>query len=234
MYNKEDSEIINYLFEKYPEEGCGLIINQKGKRVWIPCENTAENREETFIISSTDYLKASLKGDLIAIVHSHPDSSPEASEQDKKTSEFLGIPYIIYSLPEIEKYTYTPKYIRSPLLGREYTFGNNDCYSLVRDYYKQELNIELPTTIFEENWWNKGLDYFKDLYESFGFVQVDSPQKHDIIVFKMLAQVSNHCGIYLGEDIFLHHAVNRLSCRESVNSVWRKYIAGYYRCKQFT
>ena len=102
-----------------------------------------------------------------------------------------------------------------------------------RDYYKQELNIELPTTIFEENWWNKGLNYFKDLYESFGFVQVDSPQKHDIIVFKMLAQVSNHCGIYLGEDIFLHHAVNRLSCRESVNSVWRKYIAGYYRCKQF-
>ena len=184
MYSSEDKEIIKYLFDKYPEEGCGLIINKKGKRVWIPCENTAEDKKETFIISSTDYLKASLQGDLMAIVHSHPDASPEASEHDKKTSEFLGVPYIIYSLPEVEKYTYTPKYLRSPLLGREYEFGANDCYSLVRDYYRQELDIELPTTVFEDDWWEKGFNYFDDLFKSFGFEKVDTLEKNDLIFFK--------------------------------------------------
>ena len=233
MYSSEDKEIINYLFDKYPEEGCGLLVNQKGKQVWIPCENTAEDKKENFVISPTDYIKASLSGDLMGIVHSHPDGSAELSEHDKKTSNFLGIPYIVYSLPEIEKVVYTPEYNRNPLLGREYSFGENDCYSLVRDYYKQELNIELPTTVFEDDWWEKGLNYFDDLFESFGFEKVDTLQKNDLIFFKMMAQVPNHCGVYLGEDLFLHHAVNRLSCRESINSVWRKYIVGYYRCKQF-
>ena len=151
MYSSEDKEIIKYLFDKYPEEACGLLVNQRGKQVWVPCENTAEDKKENFIISSADYLKASLTGDLMAIVHSHPDASPEASEHDKKTSNFLGIPYIIYSLPEVQKYTYTPDYSRSPFLGREYEFGTNDCYSLVRDYYREELKIELPTTVFEDD-----------------------------------------------------------------------------------
>ena len=233
MFNNEDKEIIKYLFDKYPEEGCGLLVNKRGKSTWIPCENIAEDKEENFVISSTDYIKASLAGDLMAVVHSHPDGSAELSEHDKKTSNFLGIPYIVYSLPEVEKTVYTPEYNRNPFVGREYSFGENDCYSLVRDYYREKLDINLPTTVFEDDWWEKGFNYFDDLFEPFGFEKVDTVQENDVIVFRMMAQVPNHCGIYLGEDLFLHHAVNRLSCRESINSVWRKYIVGYYRCKQF-
>jgi len=233
VFNNEDKEIIKYLFDKYPEEGCGLLVNKRGKSTWIPCENIAEDKEENFVISSTDYIKASLAGDLMAVVHSHPDGSAELSEHDKKTSNFLGIPYIVYSLPEVEKTVYTPEYNRNPFVGREYSFGENDCYSLVRDYYREKLDINLPTTVFEDDWWEKGFNYFDDLFEPFGFEKVDTVQENDVIVFRMMAQVPNHCGIYLGEDLFLHHAVNRLSCRESINSVWRKYIVGYYRCKQF-
>ena len=233
MFSSEDKEIIKYLFDKYPEEGCGLLVNKRGKSTWIPCENIAEDRKENFVISSTDYIKASLSGDLIAVVHSHPDGSAELSEHDKKTSNFLGVPYIVYSLPEVEKTVYTPEYNRNPFVGREYSFGENDCYSLVRDYYREKLDINLATTIFEDDWWEKGFNYFDDLFEPFGFEKVDTLQENDVIVFRMMAQVPNHCGVYLGEDLFLHHAVNRLSCRESINSVWRKYIVGYYRCKQF-
>jgi len=233
VFSSEDKEIIKYLFDKYPEEGCGLLVNKRGKSTWIPCENIAEDRKENFVISSTDYIKASLSGDLIAVVHSHPDGSAELSEHDKKTSNFLGVPYIVYSLPEVEKTVYTPEYNRNPFVGREYSFGENDCYSLVRDYYREKLDINLATTIFEDDWWEKGFNYFDDLFEPFGFEKVDTLQENDVIVFRMMAQVPNHCGVYLGEDLFLHHAVNRLSCRESINSVWRKYIVGYYRCKQF-
>ena len=88
MFSDEDKEIVNYLLEQYPEEGCGLILNKKGKRVWIPCENTAENRKETFTISSKDYIKANLEGDLLAIVHSHPDGEAKPSEHDIKQAIF--------------------------------------------------------------------------------------------------------------------------------------------------
>ena len=233
MFSSEDKEIVKYLFDKYPEEGCRLLVNKRGKSTWIPCENIAEDRKENFVISSTDYIKASLSGDLMAVVHSHPDGLAELSEHDKKTSNFLGVPYIVYSLPEVEKTVYTPEYNRNPFVGREYSFGENDCYSLVRDYYREKLDIILPTTVFEDDWWEKGFNYFEDLFEPFGFEKVDTLQENDVIVFRMMAQVPNHCGVYLGEDLFLHHAVNRLSCRESINSVWRKYIVGYYRCKQF-
>ena len=228
-----DKEIIQHLLEKYPEEGCGLLVNKKGKVVWMPCENEAENPEEDFVIPAKDYIQASLIGDIFAIVHSHPDSTCEPSEADKATSDFLGIPYHIYSLPDLDKYVYTPKEIKNPLLGRDYKFGTNDCYSLVRDYYKENLDITLPTIKFEDDWWLKGLNYFDDLVEPFGFVDVEQPEKHDMIIFQVFCEVPNHCGVYLGEDIFLHHAVNRLSCRESLYSGWRQHVKRFIRCKQF-
>lgn len=233
MLSSEDKIIINDLFDEYPEEGCGLLINKRGKIVWKKCKNVAEDRLHTFQISPDEYVKARLSGDIYAVVHSHPDSSCEASESDKKASDHLGIPYIIYSLPEAEKYTYTPKKLENTLLGREYEFGKNDCWALVRDYYRQNLSIELPMLEFQEFWWEEGLDYFKELPDSFGFVKVEEPQKHDVIIFNIMSTVGNHCGVYLDDGIFLHHARHRLSCRESIYGIWGKSIMEYYRCKQF-
>ena len=45
-------------------------------------------------------------------------------------------------------------------LGREYKFGTLDCFEAMRDYLKTQ-NIEIPPRIpFEDNWFNKDLDYF--------------------------------------------------------------------------
>lgn len=233
MLHKKDKEILEHLIKVYPEEGCGLLLNKKGKLVWVPTENIAENKFTDFIVSPKDYIKAQLSGDIFAIVHSHPDAPCEPSEQDKRVSDFLGIPYYIYSLPSMDKFEYIPNRAQSSLLGREYLFGTNDCYSLVRDYYKQKLSIDLPTIPFEDNWWEKGLNYFDDLYESFGFTEVDTPKEHDFIIFNVYSDIPNHCGIYLGEDVFMHHAESRLSCRESLFSGWNKHVKRYTRCKQF-
>ena len=61
-----------------------------------------------------------------------------------------------------------------------------------------------------------GLNYFDDLFEKFGFREVQDPKIGDGILFKVYCNVPNHCGIYLGEDVFLHHAINRISCRENL------------------
>ena len=225
---REDSIYLD-LMEVYPEEGCGLLVNKKGKIEWMSCRNVSDNPEESFHIDASDYIKARLQGDIYAIVHSHPDFSCEPSEADKKASDFLGIPYIIYSLPDFEKYEYIPKRLSNELLGRDYNFGSSDCYSLARDYYFQEFNINLPTIQCEDDWWEQGLDYFGDLFENFGFEEVEDPQIGDGILFKVFCNVENHCGIYLGEDIFLHHAVNRLSCRESLHPMWIKHKTRFIR-----
>ena len=148
MYSKEDKGIIDHFLDVYPEEGCGLLLNRRGKLVWVPCENTAEDKRNYFEMSSKDYIKASLSGDIHAIVHSHPDFSAELSESDIKMSDFLQIPFIVFSVPDLEKVEYYPKRIRSPLLGREYKFGVSDCYSLARDYYYEEHKISLPLHTF--------------------------------------------------------------------------------------
>ena len=54
-------------------------------------------------------------------------------------------------------------------------------------------------------------------------------QEGDLIIFTITAQVGNHCGVYLGDDIFYHHAENRISCRESIYPFWKKYISVVYR-----
>ena len=82
LYSEEDKEILKHLLDAYPEEGCGILQNKKGKLVWIPSTNEAENPEEEFVINSDDYLRASLTGDIYAIVHSHPDASPKLSDAD--------------------------------------------------------------------------------------------------------------------------------------------------------
>lgn len=227
LYNED--EVLTHLLKKYPEEGCGILQIKKGKMVWIPCENEAEDPEENFVLPSKEYLKASITGDIYAIVHSHPNASAELSEADKKASDFLGIPYIVYSIPEVERVFYTPQNKKSGLVGREYKFGENDCYSLMRDYYQQELGIYLPTQHFEDNWWDLDYNYFDDLFEKFGFREVQVPKIGDAIIFQIYCHVPNHIGVYLGEDVFIHHAVNRLSCRENLFPLWNKYIKRYIR-----
>lgn len=228
VLDSKDSEILKYFLSVYPEEGCGILLNKKGVLHWKPCKNVAENKETEFQLDPEAYISAHLEGDIYAIVHSHTNGSAEPSEHDKKASEFLKIPYIIYSIPEGEKVLYTPKELNS-LTGRTYEFGKYDCWTLVRDFYKKEYNITLPLLDFEQNWWENNLNYFDDLFTDFGFEEVSNPQEGDVILFSIRANVPNHCGVYLEEDIFMHHSENRLSCRENLFPFWARFITRYAR-----
>ena len=71
--------IVDHFNTEYPREGCGVIGIQKGKSKWFPCKNVAED-DDDFIIDSTEYIRINSISDIVAIVHSHPDASPEPSE----------------------------------------------------------------------------------------------------------------------------------------------------------
>ena len=223
-------EAIQEHFEKeYPREGCGVIGVVKGKKRWFPCENVAED-DDNFIISSKDYFDIKRKADIIAIVHSHPDASNEPSEHDINHCNAIGLPYYIFSYPDMELNIVEPKKNFTPLLGREYKFGVRDCFEAMRDWLAdQNINIP-PREPFEDNWWEKDLDYFtEENIARWGFKPVSTPQKNDLLIFQVSADVPDHCGVYLGNDVFYHHAENRLSCRESLYPMWHKYLVRVYR-----
>lgn len=223
-------EDIKKHFEKeYPREGCGIIAIVKGKKVWFPCQNVAED-DSDFILSSKDYFAIYKKADIFAIVHSHPDSSSEPSENDINYCNAIGIPYYIFSYPSMDLTILEPKVKSYPLVGREYKFGVKDCFEAMRDWLMSEGIKIPPRAPFEDFWWEKGLDYFtEDKIAQWGFKKVSSPKKNDLLVFSVNSKVPNHCGVYIGNDIMFHHALNRLSCRESIYPFWAQHLVGVYR-----
>ena len=223
-------EDIKAHFEKeYPREACGIIGVVKGKKTWFPCRNIAEGNED-FVMSSEDWFEVKKKSDIFAIVHNHIESTNEPSQSDINNCNALGIPYYIFSYPDLELNIVEPKENFYPLLGREYSFGTSDCFEAMRDWLASE-NIQIPTReVFEDDWWEKGIDYFtEENIKNWKHIKVDSPQKNDVLIFAVDSAVGNHCGVYLGNDVFFHHAVNRLSCRESLYPFWGKHIIGIYR-----
>lgn len=222
-------EIEHHFDKEYPREGCGVIGISKGKSFWIPCKNIAED-EEDFVFDSVEYLELKRKYEIVAIIHSHPDASSKASTTDINNCNALGIPYYIFSYPEMDLNIVTPANYKNPLIGREYKFGHKDCFEAARDWYLEEGYNIPKREPFEDDWWLKGLDYFEESFlNSWKFKKVESPLKGDLLVFAVESLVGNHCGVYLGNDIFFHHAVNRLSCRENLYPFWIKHLIGIYR-----
>lgn len=83
----------------YPHECCGLIIRATRQRRYIPCSNSHENPSEHFMISAQAWADAEDMGEVLAIVHSHPDAGPHASSDDLKSCHDSGLPRVIMSWP---------------------------------------------------------------------------------------------------------------------------------------
>ena len=223
-------ELQEHFEKEYPREACGVIAIVKGKKKWFACTNVAED-DTDFILCSNEYLNIKKKYDIIGIVHNHTEGSNKPSENDINNCNALGIPYYIFSYPDMELNVVEPKQRQHPLIGREYKFGIQDCFEAIRDYLKTK-NISLPPRApFEDDWWKKeGLNYFcPDIIQQWGGKEILSPQENDVLIFTVDAEVPNHCGVYIGNDTFFHHAVSRLSCREHLYPFWIKYLTGVYR-----
>ena len=81
-----------------PKESVGLLLNVKGKKRYYPCENLAITSTNHFILNPEDYVKADNLGQITAIVHSHPISTPDPSQADKVSCEQSKLPWHIKHL----------------------------------------------------------------------------------------------------------------------------------------
>tara|TARA_R100000773_G_scaffold31321_2_gene26760 strand:+ start:302 stop:1003 length:702 start_codon:yes stop_codon:yes gene_type:complete len=215
-----------------PDESCGLLLNIRGKERYHPCRNLSAQSDEYFILDPQDYIKGSNLGTITAIIHSHPDTPPVASQADKMSCEYSKLPWYIVN-PKTETWGYyEPCGYKAPLLGRPWVWAVTDCWSLIVDWYKEERGVELldyerPTRI--EEFMNDPV--FERYLPSRGFklLKPDEPLMNgDVLAMSILGKGLNHVGIFLDGDV-LHHSADRLSCREPYNPWLLKCTGGRYR-----
>ena len=232
---KLQTDILIHVKTEYPKEACGLIVIIKGKERYIPCNNLAENAYDDFILDPKDYYKASKMGDIINVIHSLPDATATPSVLDQSACDAMGKNWWIVSYPEIEWRELTSAGKKPDLIGRNFAYGILDCYTLLQDYFK--INCDLILRDYEHEWefWEKGQHLYTENFEKEGFIRVTdgSLQLHDIVLMNIRSNITNHAGIYLGNDKILHHLAGRLSCREMYGSYYRQYTTHTIRHEKY-
>lgn len=228
-----------HALKEFPKESCGIVVDGK----YIPCKNKAPNPEEHFSIGVDDnYLYLSDR--IQCIIHSHNDSA-HASKQDMIEQELHGVPWGIVNIKNgtvMDVFFWGDQLPIQDYIGRPFYHGVYDCYALVRDYFRGQHRITLPRNCREYGWWRNGENILEEgLFEA-GFEIVGQGandlkiiKENDGVLAKVNSTVVNHCGVYVGNDLLLHHLCLRksmLSRHDPIN-IYRQYIYYIVRHKEF-
>lgn len=211
-----------HALDEYPRESCGLLIVERGRHVYVPCANLAKDGDVQFHMNPADYAAAEARGEVLAVIHSHPDVAAAPSAADRVMCEASALPWHIVAVHKdvdtvrpVAAASVEPCGYKLPLLGRPFVHGLIDCYSLIKDYYSQELGIELPHFDREDNWWNNGQDLYVEHFRDAGFDLAAGPmQPHDVVLMQIRSPKTNHGGVYIGDTMIMHHMYGRLSSRD--------------------
>lgn len=231
--------MIAHAKREYPNEACGLVAGGK----YYPCVNSHDTPSEHFRIDPERYAEVEDIAPIDAIFHSHPDHAPTPSVVDRAGCDASGVPWIILGLKEGKVAgweTVEPK--GSALVGREFVHGVHDCLSIVLDFYRREMGIELGNYKREDDWWNKGQNLYLELLPMAGFEKVNTLEHGDVVLMQVRSPVPNHAGVYLKTGILqtepelypapgsiLHHMYGRDSKRDVYGGYWAENTVGIWR-----
>lgn len=233
-----------HALEAYPEECVGYVDNSG---IYHRMTNAAEDRR-AHAIPDPKLLFALIRDDGIrALCHSHPNGPDCPSQGDMTSQVELEIPFVIISTNGTacaEPFVWGDGLIDDrPLFGRAFRHGVDDCYAMIRAWWRQVRGVILPDFPRDWEWWSvdAGPNIERDLYRrnfaSAGFYEIDASEaaEGDVWLAAIRSKVPNHAGIYLGRGLALHHAAfqlafdpSRLSRRDPI-ARWTPYITHWLR-----
>lgn len=225
------SEIRAHAERDFPRESCGLVVVRKGRERYIPCRNIADHNEH-FVIHPEDQAAAEDAGEVVTVVHSHPNIPAIPSQADLVGCERSGVPWLIVNWPTGAAHEFFPTGYKAPLYGREFSHGVLDCYTFIQNYFSEVLNITLPDFDRPDEWWLKGHDLYMGGFASAGFVNAEGPlRQHDCFLMRCASPVPNHGAVYLGDGLIGHHQTGRLSSRDVYGGWLQKITVKHLRHK---
>tara|TARA_Y100000361_G_scaffold85606_1_gene76018 strand:+ start:1585 stop:2316 length:732 start_codon:yes stop_codon:yes gene_type:complete len=204
--------------DQFPKESCGLLQIVNGKQRYFKCKNIAQTPDEHFVLDPDCYETAEKIAPIIGLIHSHPLTPPDPSPADKVSCEKSNLIWFIVN-PQTEQWaSYKPEGFELGYIGRVFNHGVVDCYSLVRDFYKREFNIDLTDYYRRDRWWEGKQNLYMDNFAKEGFKEISLKEiKYGcVILINLESNKANHAAIYIGQENednnkILHHVQGRLS-----------------------
>ena len=227
-----------YVLKCYPEEAVAYIINDS----IYPVKNASPTPLTDFAITQTEQLAARKIGTIQALLHSHPYTLEQSTQFTYDPSwpsgadmqNWIGdnIPWGIVATDGsgLSPMVWLDDNAPEPLIGREFVHGVNDCYSIIRDYFKLNKGITLKNFARSMDWWNSNDDLYLDNFKAAGFVEITEDQvtTDDCVLMAMFGDKISHAAVIIDNDKILHHKMKRLSGTESL-SKWRRQVVKYVR-----
>ena len=243
-----------------PNESCGFVMKDGTYQL---CRNISQDPQNSFAMHHDDVM--AYLDDAAAYVHSECYASEDIDKSDGVDSSGLsaadmehqwamGIPLGVCKVLDgwaSQPYFYGDNLPPVPLIGRPFVNGIWDCYSAIRDVYRQDGfglisphygtdPIILPDYPRDYEWWGgigkdgkefgPTADLYRDNFEAAGFRPIDISELRggDVFLAQIGSTVTNHGGVYLGDGQIFHHLRRRVSRREPAPQ-WIRYVTEYLR-----
>lgn len=231
------------------EEVCGLIIDG----VVHPAKNVAfgiksmpdgtrreASPKDDFELDDKSFQlwANSVGGDKkVVIYHSHVNENDDFTPSDVENMYATACPWLMVHVPS-ERIRYFDPHQQQPYEGRPWHYAYSNCFTLVRDWLKRELNFTLVGPVlqrehaWEDKMWNEiveGCDrQMERLPRDFGKLQ-----RGDVLVFRVGERAfnPNHMGVMVSSEknLFLHQLIDRPSAIKDFTSAYRKSVYYCYR-----
>lgn len=128
------------------------------------------------------------------------------------------------------------------LLGKPFEHGKTDCYTIPQSLFKDNLNIQLSNIARPNDWWINDINLYVDNYIGEGFKALDVVHLPDLRPFDCMLialpdgrapekTVSNHCAVYLGDGLVIHHRLGKLSEVKPYTGMLRNFTTHVLRHK---
>lgn len=226
-----------HALREYPREACGVIAGGQ----YVPCTNTADQPLRDFKLAAKELAEVKVKfGKVEAILHSHPYHPKEPLDHPMEWPSGHDLHSWIASRKPwgiaacdgegISRIVWLDDKDRDPLVGREFIWGKNDCYSLVRDWFKQERKVNLPNFPRDWKFWEQGTNLYDDNFEQAGFVEVRPSEVRpgDCCLMRIRSSVACHAAVITDTDEILHHLMHRQSGYDNLHK-WMRQITRFVR-----
>jgi proteasome lid subunit RPN8/RPN11 len=224
-----------HALKEHPKESCGLIVGNKYYR----CKNVAADPTTDFRIDEKEVVTKLKRGNIKCVIHSH-NNWAHCSAKDQAIQMASGFPFGIINIfnNRVDDVWFWGDEVEpDPMVGRKFRNGSHDCYSLVRDWYRVNRDVLLPTKAHPLTWFRDkkdeegniirpATDMIVDNIKEFGFKEVSANgpfEIGDVLMARDNSKVINHTAIYVGNGYMLHHMWNRLSTKVPLIN-WIKYV----------